>query len=197
MVLIEKYFVWLQEKVKFLKVFSGKLVLMQWLSHIYILVETLDFAMDRQLKLTPKKNSMQGFFLLTQDLQQITSTYVLPNMLLKINVTSNISIAVHKGNQKTQDGKILDALMFTKPDNLKQILKSDIGSFPSTSPRDPSIWECTMNYLYAMIRQIRNPTFFLTFSAGKTRWDDVVSTLFTISLDSRNILDLEWGINVS
>lgn len=43
-----------------------------------------------------------------------------------------------------------------------------------------------------MIRQIGIPTFFLTFSAGETRWDDVITTLLTISQDSRNISDLEW-----
>lgn len=150
--------------------------------------------MDRQLKLTPSKYFNARLF--SADTRFATdSQYIFfAQYVTEItNVTSNISIAMRKGNQKTQDGKNLNASMLTKPDSLKQILKSDIGyRFLQPVRGTPPYWERTMKDLYAMIRQIGIPTFFLTFSAGETRWDDVITTLLTISQDSRNISDLEW-----
>lgn len=152
------------------------------------------FSMDRQLKLTPSKYFNARLF--SADTRFATdSQYIFfAQYVTEItNVTSNISIAMRKGNQKTQDGKNLNASMLTKPDSLKQILKSDIGyRFLQPVRGTPPYWEHTMKDLYAMIRQIGIPTFFLTFSAGETRWDDVITTLLTISQDSRNISDLEW-----
>lgn len=150
--------------------------------------------MDRQLKLTPSKYFNARLFSADTRFATDSQCIFFAQYVTEItNVTSNISIAMRKGNQKTQDGKNLNASMLTKPDSLKQILKSDIGyRFLQPVRGTPPYWERTMKDLYAMIRQIGIPTFFLPFSAGETRWDDVITTLLTISQDSRNISDLEW-----
>ena len=152
------------------------------------------FSMDRQLKLTPSKYFNVRLFSADTRFATDNQYIFFAQYVTEItNVTSNISIALRKGNHKTEDGKNLNASMITKPDSLKQILKSDIGyRFLQPVRGTPPYWERTMKDLYAMIRQIGIPTFFLTFSAGETRWDDVINTLLTIGQDKRKISDLEW-----
>ncbi|XP_071151504.1 uncharacterized protein [Mytilus edulis] len=152
------------------------------------------YSMERQVRLTPSKYFNAR--LLSADTRFATdSQYIFFAQYVTeiMNVTSNISIALRKGKQKSEDGQKVNASMLTKPDNLKKILKSDVGfRFLQPVRGTPPYWERTMKDLYAMIRQIGIPTFFLTFSAGETRWDDVLNTLLQVSHDRRNICDLQW-----
>ncbi|CAG2247064.1 unnamed protein product [Mytilus edulis] len=126
------------------------------------------YSMERQVRLTPSKYFNAR--LLSADTRFATDS-----------------------KQKSEDGQKVNASMLTKPDNLKKILKSDVGfRFLQPVRGTPPYWERTMKDLYAMIRQIGIPTFFLTFSAGETRWDDVLNTLLQVSHDRRNICDLQW-----
>ncbi|XP_071142171.1 uncharacterized protein [Mytilus edulis] len=152
------------------------------------------YSMERQVRLTPSKYFNAR--LLSADTRFATdSQYIFFAQYVTeiMNVTLNISIALRKGKQKSEDGQKVNASMLTKPDNLKKILKSDVGfRFLQPVRGTPPYWERTMKDLYAMIRQIGIPTFFLTFSAGETRWDDVLNTLLKVSHDRRNICDLQW-----
>ena len=89
-----------------------------------------------------------------------------------MNVASHVSIALRKGKQTTDYGKKVNASMLTNQDGLKQIFKSDVGfRFLQPVRGTPPYWERTMKDLYSMIGQIGIPTFFITFSAGETRWN--------------------------
>ncbi|XP_071122628.1 uncharacterized protein [Mytilus edulis] len=152
------------------------------------------YSMERQVRLTASKYFNAR--LLSADTRFATdSQYIFFAQYVTeiMNVTSNISIALRKGKQKSEDGQKVNASMLTKPDSLKKILKSDVGfRFLQPVRGTPPYWERTMKDLYAMIRQIGIPTFFLTFSAGETRWNDVLNTLLQVSHDRRNIGDLQW-----
>jgi hypothetical protein len=66
--------------------------------------------------------------------------------------------------------KKLTASMLTNADDLLKNLKSDTGfRFLQPVRGLPPYWQRTMKDLYAMIRQLGIPTWFVTFSAGETR----------------------------
>ena len=93
---------------------------------------------------------------------------------------SGISIAMRKGATKTKEGRQITADMLQDREQLAQIVKSDTGYRHFESLRgSPAYWKRTMNDLFAMIRQLGLPTFFVTFSSGElsTRWPEVVETI--------------------
>ena len=151
-------------------------------------------SMKRDLDLTPSKyfnvRRFSADFRFARDGQFVFfAQYVTAVM----NVASHVSIALRKGKQTTDDGKKVNASMLTYQDSLKQILKSDVGfRFLQPVRGTPPYWERTMKDLYSMIRQIGIPIFFITFSAGETRWNEVVQTLLSMEDDSRSPSDLDW-----
>ena len=93
---------------------------------------------------------------------------------------SGISIAMRKGATKTKEGRRITADMLQDRDQLAEIVKSDTGYRHFESLRgSPAYWKRTMNDLFAMIRQLGLPTFFVTFSSGElsTRWPEVVKLI--------------------
>ena len=93
---------------------------------------------------------------------------------------SGISIAMRKGATKTKEGRRITADMLQDREQLTQIVKSDTGYRHFESLRgSPAYWKKTMNDLFAMIRQLGLPTFFVTFSSGElsTRWPEVVKLI--------------------
>ena len=89
-------------------------------------------------------------------------------------IHSNISIAMRIGATKTSDGRQITASMLKNREEVKQIIKRDEGYRFLTQIRGtPAYWEKSKKDLFAMIRQLGVPTFFLTFSAADRRWIEI------------------------
>lgn len=152
------------------------------------------FSMERRIKLTPSKyfnaKILSADTRFATDVQFIFFAQYVTEIT---DIRSKISIALRKGKNTTTDGRKINAGMLRTPESLQNMLKSDIGyRFLQPIRGSPPYWERTMKELHSMIRQIGIPTFFVTFSAGETRWNDLIETLVSIGDDDRNPDDLEW-----
>ncbi|XP_066288772.1 uncharacterized protein [Branchiostoma lanceolatum] len=93
-------------------------------------------------------------------------------------IRSNISISLRKSSPITSDGRRIGAQMLSDREDVQAILKSDEGyRFLQPVRGTPQFWEKTLNELYAMIRQIGIPTWFVTFSAADLRWPEVLEAI--------------------
>ena len=89
-------------------------------------------------------------------------------------IHSNICIAIRIGTSKTSDGRQITASMLRNREEVKQIIKRDEGYRFLTQIRGtPAFWEKSKRELFAMIRQLGVPTFFVTFSAADRRWIEI------------------------
>ena len=66
---------------------------------------------------------------------------------------------------------------------------SNDWAFMKSIPNSVQYWSCRKKDLFAMIRQLGKPTFFLTLSANKIRWPHLLIILNKIRTDSN--IDLE------
>ena len=89
-------------------------------------------------------------------------------------IHSNVSVAIRIGATKTSDGKDITASMLRDHEQVKKIIQRDEGYRFLTHIRGtPAYWEKSKRDLFAMIRQLGIPTFFVTFSAADRRWIEI------------------------
>ena len=89
-------------------------------------------------------------------------------------IWDNISIALRRGNTKTTDGREITASMLTDREEVKKLIKRDEGyKFLAKIRGTPAYWEKSKKDVFAMIRQLGIPTFFVTFSAADRRWIEI------------------------
>ena len=89
-------------------------------------------------------------------------------------IYDNISIAVRRGNTKTTDGQEITASMLTDYNEMQKLIQRDEGyKFLAKVRGTPAFWESTKKDVFAMIRQLGIPTFFITFSAADRRWMEI------------------------
>ena len=90
-------------------------------------------------------------------------------------VFNSIWIRIRKGQLKGR--KLVAKDVKTKP-NLDRILKSDIGYMDLKTIRtSPDYHQQMRKKLYAMIRQLDPPTFFVSFSSAKNLWEPLMTAL--------------------
>jgi hypothetical protein len=90
-------------------------------------------------------------------------------------VLSRIWIRIRKGQLKGR--KLLAKYVKYKP-NLGKILKSDIGYIDFKNIRiSPDFLQHMKKNIFAMIRQLGPPNFFVTFASAEHRWNPLVTTL--------------------
>ena len=95
-------------------------------------------------------------------------------------IHSNVSIAIRIGSTKTSDGKDITASMLRDHEQVKRIIQRDEGYRFLTHIRGtPAYWEKSKRDLFAMIRQLGIPTFFVTFSAADRRWIEIDNAILT------------------
>ena len=93
-------------------------------------------------------------------------------------ISSGISIALRIGNAKTSDGKEITASMLTDQEQVRKLIKRDEGyKFLVKVRGTPAYWEKSKKDLFAMIRQLGIPTFFVTFSAADRRWVEITNAI--------------------
>ncbi|XP_062618787.1 uncharacterized protein LOC134280394 [Saccostrea cucullata] len=151
------------------------------------------FSEERKIKLSPSKYFNSRLFCADTRFAKDNKFIFFAQFMIEMsNIKSNLSIALRKGKAKTDDGKKITASMLTNSENLQQILKTDAGfRFLQPVRGSPPYWQRTMKDLYAMIRQLGIPTWFVTFSAGETRWEETIDALKNKN-DIRPIQDIEW-----
>ena len=89
-------------------------------------------------------------------------------------IWDNISIALRRGNTKTTDGREITASMLTDREEVKKLIRRDEGyKFLAKIRGTPAYWEKSKKGVFAMIRQLGIPTFFVTFSAADRRWIEI------------------------
>ena len=89
-------------------------------------------------------------------------------------IHSNVSVAIRIGSTMTSDGKEITASMLRDHEQVKRIIQRDEGYRFLTHIRGtPAYWEKSKRDLFAMIRQLGIPTFFVTFSAADRRWIEI------------------------
>ena len=111
-------------------------------------------------------------------------------------ISSGISIALRIGNTKTSDGKEITASMLTDQDQVRKLIKRDEGyKFLVKVRGTPAYWEKSKKDLFAMIRQLGIPTFFVTFSAADRRWVEITNAIL-IHL-GRRPMTLEQHLNMT
>ncbi|XP_064625952.1 uncharacterized protein LOC135486782 [Lineus longissimus] len=136
----------------------------------------------RLFNVDPRFSSDNAYIFFAQYISELTQ------------ILSNISIAMRKGSPHTRTGTKITAKMLTNKDAVREILKSDKGfRFLQPVRGTPPYWERTLKDLFAMIKQIGIPTWFVTFSAADLRWPEVLHALLLNSSDpKRNIEDLSF-----
>ena len=118
--------------------------------------------------------------------------YKAVRIILK-QVFNSISVRIRKGQLK---GRNLMAKDVRKKPNLDRILKSDIGYRDLKAIRtSPDYLENIRKKLYAMIRQVGPPTFFISLSSAENHWDPLVSTLKAIRKRRNRIIENEIQSN--
>ena len=93
-------------------------------------------------------------------------------------INSGISIAMRIGNTSTSDGREITASMLTDHDEVRKLIKRDQGyKFLKQVRGTPAFWEKSKKDLFAMIRQLGIPTFFVTISAADRRWSEITNAI--------------------
>ncbi|XP_072041439.1 uncharacterized protein [Amphiura filiformis] len=78
------------------------------------------------------------------------------------------------GSTKTADGRKITASMLRNHEEVKGLIRRDEGyRFLAKIRGTPAYWEKSKRDVFAMIRQLGIPTFFITFSAADRRWIDI------------------------
>ena len=95
-------------------------------------------------------------------------------------INSGISIAMRIGNTSTSEGRKITASMLTDQDQVRKLIKRDEGyKFLKQVRGTPAYWEKSKKDLFALIRQLGIPTFFVTFSAADRRWSEITNAILT------------------
>ena len=92
---------------------------------------------------------------------------------------SGISVQLRKGSPRTNDGATITAGMLSNRDQLGQLLKSDQAfAYMRAMRGTPEYWGATLRDLFAMVRTLGIPTWFLSFSSAELcRWPEMVETI--------------------
>lgn len=96
-------------------------------------------------------------------------------------VSSNISIALRKGHT-CNSTKTISADMLNNNESLKKFFQCT-----------PAFWSGIQKDLFAMVRQIRLPTFFCSFSSADMRWGNLLSSMLHQDGRSERVEDLDWA----
>ena len=93
-------------------------------------------------------------------------------------ISSSISIAMRKASAVRADGTKLTAGLLKDSSTRKNIFKADEGyKFFKSIRGSPAYWENCLRDLFAMVRQLGKPTFFMSFSAADRRWKSIVEAI--------------------
>ncbi|XP_062609477.1 uncharacterized protein LOC134271261, partial [Saccostrea cucullata] len=117
-----------------------------------------------------------------------------PNLFFKLKkiqlkqVTDKCNLALRKCKTK---GKTFTANEIRNPDQINNIVRHNEGFYVFKQLRNsPPYLETRKKDVFAMIRQLGLPTWFMSFSAADTRWNDLIKALGVLN-DGREYTDSE------
>ncbi|XP_062569080.1 uncharacterized protein LOC134231172 [Saccostrea cucullata] len=117
-----------------------------------------------------------------------------PNLFFKLKkiqmkqVTDKCNLALRKCKTK---GKSMTANEMKNPENVNNLVRHDEGFFVFRQLRNsPAYLETRKKDVFAMIRQLGLPTWFMSLSAADTRWNDLIRALGVLN-DGKEYTDEE------
>ncbi|XP_062616288.1 uncharacterized protein LOC134278001 [Saccostrea cucullata] len=117
-----------------------------------------------------------------------------PNLFFKLKkiqmkqVTDKCNLALRKCKTK---GKSITANEMKNPENVNNLVRHDEGFFVFRQLRNsPAYLETRKKDVFAMIRQLGLPTWFMSLSAADTRWNDLIRALGVLN-DGKEYTDEE------
>ncbi|XP_062599574.1 uncharacterized protein LOC134261132 [Saccostrea cucullata] len=117
-----------------------------------------------------------------------------PNLFFKLKkiqmkqVTDKCNLALRKCKTK---GKSITANEMKNPQNVNNLVRHDEGFFVFRQLRNsPAYLETRKKDVFAMIRQLGLPTWFMSLSAADTRWNDLIRALGVLN-DGKEYTDEE------
>ncbi|XP_062584589.1 uncharacterized protein LOC134246276, partial [Saccostrea cucullata] len=112
-----------------------------------------------------------------------------PNLFFKLKkiqlkqVTDKCNLALRKCKTK---GKTFTANEIRNPDQINDIVRHNEGFYVFKQLRNsPPYLETRKKDVFAMIRQLGLPTWFMSFSAADTRWNDLIRALGVLNDDKQ------------
>ncbi|XP_024117601.2 uncharacterized protein LOC112139131 [Oryzias melastigma] len=134
---------------------------------------------QRPIKLTPSQYFKARLLCVDDRFAKDTNYLFFGQFVTEIHqATSSMTVQLRKGKPQTRDGrKITSRMLQDKQEVEKLIRNKDAVRFMQPLRGTPAYWEKTTKDLFAMIRQLGNPTFFLTCSAAEMRWPEVIEAI--------------------
>ncbi|KAK7878952.1 hypothetical protein WMY93_034202, partial [Mugilogobius chulae] len=107
---------------------------------------------------------------------------------------SSMSIQLRKAKPVTRDGRKITASMLKDKTEVEKLVRNkDALRFMTTLRGTPSYWSKCLLDLYAMIRQLGCPTFFITFSAAElSHWPEFIEAIKAQQGENVNFDELDW-----
>ncbi|XP_034567817.1 uncharacterized protein LOC117832690 isoform X2 [Notolabrus celidotus] len=156
-------------------------------------VNTLDE--NRPMKLTPGAYFKARLFGVDDRFARDTNYLFFAQFVAEIHVaTSSMTIQLRKGKPFTRDGRKITSRMLRDKHEVERLVRNrDAIRFMQPLRGTPAYWDKTTKDLFAMIRQLGSPTFFVTFSAAEMRWPEVIIAIKAQQGEEVNFDELDWS----
>ncbi|XP_038135176.1 uncharacterized protein LOC119779572 [Cyprinodon tularosa] len=153
---------------------------------------TLD--QKRLLKVTPSGYFKSRLFHTDDRFARDPNYLFFAQFVTEVNLANNsMTIQLRKGKTKTRDGRRITSSMLQDKHEVEKLVRNkDAVRFMQPLRGTPAFWEKTRKDLFAMIRALGNPTFFLTFSAAEFRWPEVIEAIKRQQGEEVDFAALDW-----
>ncbi|CAJ1069182.1 uncharacterized protein LOC115579693 [Xyrichtys novacula] len=150
---------------------------------------------NRPLKLTPCSYFKTRLCCVDGRFAKDTNYLFFAQFVTEIHMaTSSMRIQLRKGKPFTRDGrKITNAMLQNKREVERLVRNKDAIRFMTPLRGTPAYWQKTTKDLFAMIRALGSPQFFLTFSAAEMRWKWVITAIKAQQGEHVNFEELDWS----
>ncbi|RVE55402.1 hypothetical protein OJAV_G00236690 [Oryzias javanicus] len=105
-----------------------------------------------------------------------------------------MTIQLRKGKIMTKDGRPITSGMLQDKQEVEKLVRSkDAIRFMQPLRGTPAYWNKACKDLFAMIRQLGTPTFFVTLSAAEMRWAEVIKAIKRQQGEDVDFEALNWS----
>ncbi|CAJ1076475.1 uncharacterized protein LOC117832690 isoform X1 [Xyrichtys novacula] len=150
---------------------------------------------NRPMKLSPSSYFKARLFGVDDRFAKDTNYLFFAQFVTEIHLaTSSMSIQLRKGKPLTRDGRKITSRMLRDKYEVERLVRNrDAIRFMQPLRGTPAYWDKTTKDLFAMIRQLGSPTFFVTFSAAEMRWPEVIIAIKSQQGEEVNFEELDWS----
>ena len=150
---------------------------------------------DRPRKLSPSRYFNARLFS-ADNRFAVDSNYIFfAQFVTEMNLAmSSMSIQLRKGKVFTKDGKkITTSLLKSQNEVQKLVRHGDATRFMQPLRGTPAYWQKTMRDLFACLKQLGQPTFFVTFSAAEMRWPEIIEVIQAQRGEDMPVEEMDWA----